>query len=76
MSRRRPLTSSEAAKLAGVTQAGFQSRMAKLRKTGLDLRRPVEEWPDKRTPLWDAARLQKWLDDRPGSGNWRAKPER
>lgn len=74
MSRRRPLTTADAAKLAGITPSGFHSTMSQLRKTGVDLRLPVEEWPDRRTPLWDAARLEAWMKQRPGSGYWRAKP--
>lgn len=75
MAKSRGLTTAQAAALAEVTPAGFRSTMTAERKRGVDLRLPEELWPDKRTPLWDEARLRTWLKSRPGSGYWGPRPQ-
>lgn len=64
---RRLLTTVEAAELAGMTPAAFRGAMSRARRAGVELR---ADGPDSRTPMWDAAGLRKWLERRPGRGNW------
>lgn len=76
MAGRKPLTTAQAAARLGVTVNGFHSTMAQLRAKGIDLRIPQDQWPDLRTPMWDAARLAAWMKTRPGSGNWGKRTSR
>lgn len=70
----RALTTTEAATLAGLTPGGFRAAMTQERKKGVDLRLPADQWPDKRTPMWDSARIKTWIKSRPGSGYWGPRP--
>lgn len=66
----RTLSTAQAAELVGIAPDSFRATMTRLRAQGVDLRVPEDQWPDKRTPLWDAARLRAWIRTRPGSGRW------
>lgn len=57
-------TTAKAAELAGITPASFRREMHRERARGRDHRAPQEQWPDKRTPLWDYSTLSDWLDAR------------
>jgi hypothetical protein len=60
-----PLTTADAADRAGMTVSAFRGAMTRLRqKGGPDLRAPVGEWVDKRTPRYDEDRLTEWLAGR------------
>ena len=48
-------TTAQAAELAGIKPASFRREMMRERQRGRDHRAPREQWPDKRTPLWDEA---------------------
>lgn len=65
------LPTTDAAEVSGMTPASFRSAMARARRDGIDCRLPESRWPDKRTPLWDARKLRRYLDTRPGRGNWK-----
>ena len=68
--RRATYTTAEAARYLRIAPSSFRATMARLRAAGVDLRTPADQWPDARTPLWDAARLRAWHRRRPGPGNW------
>ena len=55
-----PLTTQEAANLVGLPRDQFRSAMTKARRRGVECRRPRDEWPDARTPLWDADAVEAW----------------
>lgn len=63
------LTTAQAAELAGVTPGGFRATANWARKKGVELRAPDDQWPDKRTPMYDKDKLVAWLASRPGRGN-------
>lgn len=58
--RTSPLTFRQAAQLLGMTPDAFGARMSREARAGRDYRRPAEEWPDKRTTLYDPAALLAW----------------
>ena len=58
-------TTAEAAAAGGFRTDPFRGLMRDARQAGIDLQAPREAWPDARTPLYDAARLDKWLANRP-----------
>lgn len=63
------LTTAQAAKRAGITPVAFRSLAHRARvRDGVDLRAPRDAWPDARTPLYDAGRLDTYLAARPGRG--------
>jgi len=64
----RPITTREAATLAGISVGAFRSAMKRARDRGLDMKLPG---PDKRTPMWDADAVLAYLAARPGPGAWR-----
>ena len=45
---------------------GWASRVRNRSARPVDLRRPAEEWPNLRTPLWDEEKIQTELAARPG----------
>ena len=59
------MTTAQAAALAGMSPAAFRKAMTLERRRGRDYRRPPEEWPDARTPLWDAELVREWAATRP-----------
>ena len=59
------MTTAQAAALAGMSPGAFRKAMTLERRRGRDYRRPVEEWPDARTPLWDADAVGNWSRERP-----------
>lgn len=66
----RTLYTSEAAKMAGITQASFRREASREAARGNDLHAPADLWPDPRTPLWDEVLVRAWLANRPGRGRW------
>ncbi|MCA0252945.1 MAG: hypothetical protein LCH76_11800 [Actinobacteria bacterium] len=58
------LTTSQAAELAGLPKEQFRSAMSKERKNGKEFHAPKENWPDKRTPMWDEDRVRDWAKAR------------
>lgn len=58
------LTTAQAAALAGMAPHTFRSAMMRERNRGRDYRAPRESWPDARTPLWDAAAVREWNQNR------------
>ena len=60
------LTTAQAAAAAGISPEHFRSAMSRERKRGRDARRPREEWPDGRTPLWDRGAVEAWAERRKG----------
>lgn len=66
-----PLTAQQAAKRAGVSLSGLRTLAERARRGGANLRRPSAEWPDARTPLYDAEQLDAYLATRPGRGRRR-----
>mgnify|MGYP001439597919 CR=1 FL=1 len=38
--------------------------MSKERKNGKEFHAPKEHWPDKRTPMWDEAKVAAWVKAR------------
>lgn len=57
-------TTRQAAEAAGLTPAGFRRQMTREREHGHDMQLPEEEWPDQRTPLWDADQVRAWAATR------------
>lgn len=76
MAGRKPLTTAQAAAIVGIEQTSFHTAMVRLRAKGIDLRIPQDQWPDLRTPMWDAVGLAAWMKTRPGSGNWGKRTSR
>lgn len=58
------MTTAQAANLCGMTRSHFRTAMTRARAKGIDCRLPVDQWPDRRTPLWDEAALRGWLETR------------
>lgn len=56
-----PLSTAQAAELAGMSRSAFRGAMTRLRAAGQDFRLPGV---DARTPLWDGAALSVWLESR------------
>lgn len=55
------ITTAQAAEAVGMDPAPFRAMMTKLRQRGgPDLRLPADQWPDKRTPLYDAEAVAEW----------------
>lgn len=55
------LTTAQAAESVGMDPAPFRAMMTKLRQRGgPDLRLPADQWPDQRTPIYDAERVAEW----------------
>jgi len=47
--------------MVGMNPAPFRAMMTKLRQRGgQDLRLPADQWPDQRTPMYDAERVAEW----------------
>ena len=58
------MTTAQAAALAGMSPAAFRKAMTLERRRGRDYRLPPAEWPDARTPLWDADAVREWNQNR------------
>ena len=63
------LTTAQAAESLHMLPSSFRAAMSRARAAGVDLRAPRDLWPDQRTPLWDADRLDQWAQSRPGKRN-------
>ena len=59
------LSTAQAATEARLTPGSFRKAMTRARAAGVDVRAPRDQWPDARTPLWDADRLGQWAAGRP-----------
>jgi hypothetical protein len=64
--RRKPLTTTEAAVVAGMNQPAFRREMHRERERGRDYRLPRDQWFDQRTPLYDATAVTAWAKGRQG----------
>ncbi|WP_116115643.1 hypothetical protein [Austwickia chelonae] len=64
------LTTAQVAELVGVKATSLRGLVSRLRQQGVELQAPKEQWPDKRTPMYDEAVVRAWMDARPGQGNW------
>ena len=60
----RLMTTGQAAALAGMSPASFRKAMTLERRRGRDYRQPADQWPDARTPLWDADAVRQWNQNR------------
>lgn len=61
----RNLTTDQAAALAGMSAGQFRAHASQQRKLyANEMHAPVSEWPNKRTPVWDEARVKAWLAER------------
>lgn len=69
------LSTTAAARAAGVRPDSFRSLMRKARLEGIDLRVDAGLWPDRRTPMYDAEQLRSWLAARPRGDGGRAPRE-
>lgn len=58
------LTTSQAAEIAGLPTEQFRSSMSKERKNGKEFHAPKDQWPDKRTPMWDEDKVRDWAKKR------------
>ena len=58
------MTTAQAAALAGMSPAAFRKAMTLERRRGRDYRLPPAEWPDARTPMWDADAVGNWSRER------------
>ena len=58
------MTTAQAAALADMDPATFRKAMTRERRRGRDYRLPPAEWPDARTPLWDADAVGNWSRER------------
>lgn len=58
------LTTVRAAAICGMTPGAFRAHMTRERQRGNDLRLQPEQWLDRRTPLYDDARVQAWAESR------------
>ena len=59
------MTTAQAAALAGMDPATFRKAMTRERRRGRDYRLPADQWPDARTPMWDAELVREWAATRP-----------
>ena len=69
VSRSRPITTAEAAKIAGMTIAAFRKAMQRLRlqeRNPVDLRLPEAEWFPGSNPAWDERAVRAWAAGRLG----------
>ena len=68
VSRSRPITTAEAAALAGMTIAAFRKAMQRLRlqeRNRQDFRLPESEWFPGSNPAWDERAVRAWAAGRP-----------
>lgn len=61
MVRMRTMTTNQGAAAAGLSPARFRDEMSRERRRGRDYYAPRDEWPDGRTPLWDAGQVEAWV---------------
>lgn len=59
-----PLTTAQAAALAGMTPAVFRAHMTRERDKGNEMRLPPDKWPDQRSPLYDTRKVKAWTAKR------------
>lgn len=52
-----PLSTTQAAARLGVTPNHFRALASRARSRGDEWRLPRGQWPDGRTPMWDAERI-------------------
>lgn len=60
------MTTWQVAYAAGITPSSARSAMTRERAAGRDCRLPEDLWPDRRTPLYDPAKIAAWLERRAG----------
>ena len=60
----RGIRTTAAASLARMSPGYFRTWASRQRRKGIELRLPPEEWPDARTPLWDADLIRQTLRGR------------
>lgn len=58
------LTTRQAADLAGISPAGVRQLARRARAKGVELQAPAEQWPDRRSPRYDRAALEAYLQRR------------
>ena len=58
------MTTAQAAALADMDPATFRKAMTRERRRGRDYRAPRDQWPDGRTPMWDADAVREWAATR------------
>jgi len=60
------LTTAQAREFTGLGRSAFSVAMTRARKAGVDCQAPRDQWPDARTPLWDADAVTAYLAGRSG----------
>lgn len=66
VSRSRPITTAEAATVAGMSPEAFRKAMQRLRAKGHgDYRLPESEWYPGGNPAWDERAVRAWAAGRP-----------
>lgn len=64
------LTTSQAAEMMNVSDAGMRSLARFARNRGIELRAPQSEWLDRRTPMYDQDKLIKYRDVQRPNRDW------
>lgn len=64
------LSTSQAAALMNVSEAGMRSLARFARNRGIELRAPEDEWLDRRTPMYDEEKLIRYRDVQRPNRQW------
>jgi pyruvate/2-oxoglutarate dehydrogenase complex dihydrolipoamide acyltransferase (E2) component len=71
MARKSPyLSTAQAAEFMNISPAGIRSAARFARERGINLHAPEDQWPDKRTPLFDVDALVKYRDVQRPNRQW------
>lgn len=58
------LSTAQAAELADMSPATFRREVNRALRRGIELKTPASDWPDRRTPRYDAEKVRTWTETR------------